>query len=140
MSKVSTEQVLHVPADKVWSLIGNFNALPQWHPAVESSELSEGGNIRTLSLVGGGQIIEKLEKIQEGVFEYSYSIVDSPLPVANYTSTLRIKQGDDDNSCVVEWGGRFNPATGSTASEAENAVMGIYQAGFDNLKKIFGMP
>ncbi|MDO6459093.1 SRPBCC family protein [Granulosicoccaceae sp. 1_MG-2023] len=140
MSKVSTEQELNVSAEKVWELIGNFNALPQWHPAVEKSELSEGGTIRTLSLVGGGQIIEKLEKIRDGVFEYSYSIVDSPLPVSDYTSTLRIRQGDDDNSCVVEWGGRFNPAAGTSVSEAEKAVMGIYQAGFDNLKKIFGMP
>lgn len=136
MSKVVSKQELNVPAEKVWELIGNFNALASWHPAVESSELSDGGSIRTLTLVGGGEIIERLEKLEDGEYEYSYSIVDSPLPVSEYSAILKIVK-NDDKSCTVEWGGQFNPS-GASADEAEAAIRGIYEAGFENLKKIFG--
>lgn len=135
MSKVISKQELNVPAEKVWELIGNFNALASWHPAVESSELSDGGSIRTLGLVGGGEIIERLEKLQDDEYEYNYSIVDSPLPVSEYSSILKIVKNDDD-TCTVEWGGQFTPS-GASAADAEAAVRGIYEAGFENLKKIF---
>ena len=43
MTKVSMSTDLNVSADKVWKLIGGFNVLPDWHPAVEKSELEEEG-------------------------------------------------------------------------------------------------
>ena len=39
MPKISMKQDLNVAADQVWNLIGHFNALPDWHPGVEASEL-----------------------------------------------------------------------------------------------------
>ena len=72
---------LNVSADKVWKLTGGFNALPDWHPAMEKSELEEEGQQRRLSLVGGGTIIERLENVDEDSRTYSYTIADST-PVA----------------------------------------------------------
>ncbi|MCB1755374.1 MAG: SRPBCC family protein [Gammaproteobacteria bacterium] len=138
MSKVTSQQELNVPAEEVWALIGKFNALADWHPAVETSTLSDDGTIRTLSLAGGGEIVERLEKLNDGDYEYSYSILDSPLPVSDYTSTLKIRRNDDGKGCVVEWGSDFKPA-GVSAADAEKVINGIYQAGFDNLRKIFGV-
>ncbi len=135
MTKVSMQTKLNVSADRVWSLIGGFNALPDWHPAVEKSELEEEGQMRRLSLAGGGTIIEKLEKINENERTYSYSIVDSPLPLANYTAILKVTE--DEDGCTVDWSSQFDPA-GGTEGEAADVVRGIYQAGFDNLKKMFG--
>ncbi len=54
MSNVALSTELPVTADQVWSVIGNFNALAQWHPAVESSSLEEGGTVRRLTLAGDG--------------------------------------------------------------------------------------
>ncbi|MFQ5626790.1 MAG: SRPBCC family protein [Methyloligellaceae bacterium] len=135
MAKVSMSTDLNVSADQVWKLIGGFNALPDWHPAVEKSELTEQGQTRTLSIAGGGTIVEKLEKVDDSARTYSYSIVDSPLPVANYTATIKVS-GEGDNS-TIEWSSDFEPA-GASAEEAMQAIQGVYQAGFDNLKKMFG--
>src|SRR3546814_6861624 len=87
MTKVSSTAELPVSAKTVWAVIGNFNALPDWHPAVEKSEMKkrDGGTLRKLSLVGGGTIEEKLEKIDDKERRYTYSIVSGPLPVTNYT-------------------------------------------------------
>ena len=136
MAKVSMSTDLSASADEVWKMIGQFNALPDWHPAVEKSELTEAGQTRTLSLAGGGKIIEKLEKVDEDARTYTYSIVDSPLPVANYTSTITVT-GEGPNS-KIEWSSEFDPATGATPEDAMKAIQGVYQAGFDNLRKMFG--
>ncbi|HSR63119.1 MAG TPA: SRPBCC family protein [Gammaproteobacteria bacterium] len=136
MAKVTMNTRLTVSPDKVWELIGGFNALPDWHPAVEKSELQEEGSMRKLSLAGGGTIIEKLEKVDENERTYTYSIVDSPLPVANYTATIRVRD-DGSGNTTVEWIGEFNPE-GATENEAVEVIQGIYQAGLDNLKKMFG--
>lgn len=77
MTAVKLSQELPVPAQAVWSVIGGFNGLPDWHPAVEKSESkTEGGvKVRTLTLVGGGQIVERLEHASEQERSYTYSIL-----------------------------------------------------------------
>ena len=46
MTKVHVSTQLNAPAAEVWGLIGRWNALPDWHPAVLKSELSEDGKVR----------------------------------------------------------------------------------------------
>jgi hypothetical protein len=138
MAKVSMQTELNVPVQQVWDLIGGFNALPDWHPAVEKSELEEGGQIRRLSLVGGGEIIEKLEQVNDNEHLYTYSIINSPLPVADYTASIRVRADDSGEKTVVEWWSSFSP-DGAPEDSAVKVIQDIYQAGFDNLQQIFGM-
>ena len=126
---------LPAPVTEVWKRIGGFNALPDWHPMVKKSELVKGGQERKLTLPGGATIVEKLESKDDRSYRYSYSITDSPLPVADYHSTIEVHQ--EGNESVVEWMGRFEPK-GTTAEDAQKAIQDIYQAGMDNLKKMFG--
>lgn len=134
MSEVNLSTYLNVAPEKVWELIGQFNALADWHPAVEKSDLEEGGTVRKLSLVGGGEIVEKLLPTDEE-HTYEYSILSSPLPVMNYTSKIKVVK--DGDGAKVEWSSNFEPS-GASEPDAINAIAGIYQAGFDNLKKMFG--
>ena len=134
MADVKVTMPFSVPASQVWDKIGSFNALPDWHPAVERSELEDGGTRRRLHLVGGGEILEQLEQSEDGK-SYTYSIIEGPLPVMNYTSTLRVTEGPDGKA-EVEWSSKYDPV--GSAEEAAAAVQGIYQAGLDNLKKMFG--
>lgn len=126
---------LPAPVTEVWKKIGGFNALPDWHPMVQKSELAKGGQERKLTLPGGATIVEKLESKDDTSYRYSYSITDSPLPVADYHSTIEVHQ--EGNQSVVEWMGRFEPK-GTSAEDAQKAIQDIYRAGMDNLTKIFG--
>lgn len=139
MAKVSSTTELPVSAKTVWSVIGNFNALPDWHPAVAKSELKKeaGGTLRKLSLAGGGTIEEKLEQIDDKERRYTYTIVSGPLPVSNYTATLKVRDGEGGKGCSVEWSSEFE-AKGAPEGDAVAAISGIYEAGFENLKKMFG--
>lgn len=136
MSSVDLKTELPISPEKVWETIGGFNALSDWHPAIEKSELEGGGSIRRLSLVGGGTIVEKLEKLDDDGHSYRYSIVDGPVPVANYSSEIKVTK-NAEGGCTVHWSSDFTPK-GVDENEAVKAVQGIYQAGFDNLRKMFG--
>ncbi len=136
MSKVSMTTKVAVSAAQIWDLIGGFNALPEWHPAVEKSVLEEGGTVRRLSLAGGGEIVERLEQSDDDGRVYTYSILESPLPVAGYVATIKVRESADGGS-EIEWSSEFSPS-GAPEAEAVQAIQGIYQAGFDSLKKMFG--
>ena len=83
---------------------------------------------RTLSLEGGGAIIEN-QTDHEGL-SYSYDIVESPLPVRNYHSTLKVT--GSGNETTVEWWGWFD-AKGATNAEAAAVIAGIYEAGLNQI-------
>ena len=138
MAKVRMETKLAASPEILWQTIGGFNALPAWHPAVAKSE-STGetkGSTRTLSLVGGGSIVERLEELSPTERVYRYSIVSGPLPVADYAAEIRVIDNKDGTS-TVEWSSEFQPKNASEP-DAIKAIQGVYQAGFDHLRTMFG--
>ena len=110
---------LYVPAAAVWNMVGGFNQLARWHPAVASSEekSEKGATIRKLTLHGGGTIIEKLDGLDPKERTYTYSILESPLPVAGYKAKLHVTEAEDGRSCTVEWSSEFE-ASGAPENEA----------------------
>ena len=115
-----------------WAAIGDFCGIGNWHPAVAKCALSEkdGAKIRTLSLNGGGTIIEKLTAVDEGKMSYSYEILESPLPVANYASTLHVE--DAAGGALIVWTGSFD-AKDAPDAKAIEVIEGIYHGGLTSL-------
>ena len=138
MTKVSLTSNYPVSAETIWDMIGKFNSVPDWHPAVTKCEIETKDNatLRRLHLMGGGTILEKLEKSGDDGQSYTYSILESPLPVANYNATIRVSEAEG-GGCTIEWSSEFE-AQGAPENEATKVIEGIYQAGFDNLRKMFG--
>lgn len=142
----TTETItIDAPAAKVWGVIKRFDALKDWHPAVESSSADKGneiGSVRTVKLKGGGQLIESLERYDDAQMRYSYRAKDGgALPVTNYTSTITVT-ADGDNKSKVEWRGAFyrgfpnnDPPPDQNDEAAVKAVTGVYQSGLEALKK-----
>jgi Polyketide cyclase / dehydrase and lipid transport len=139
MSKVSLSTKLPVPARTVWDTVGGFNNLAKWHPAVARSDEAKKGTetVRTLTLHGGGTIVERLDSKDDKSRSYTYSILEGPLPVRKYHATLKVSENTDGTGCTFEWASEFEPS-GAPASDAEKVIRGIYEAGFDSLRKMFG--
>ncbi len=135
MTKISMNTKLGVSADDLWRTIGGFNALADWHPAIEKSEMEDGGKVRRLSLAGGGTLVETLEEHDDNSRTYTYRIDESPLPIANYHATISVSDADGGSS--VDWSAEFD-ADGAPEADAKDIIQGIFQAGFDNLKKMYG--
>ena len=116
-----------VDAEKVWATVGDFCGIGQWHPAVEKCVESEkdGVAIRTLTLAGGGgTLVEALVSRDDAKKTYTYKIIDGPLPVANYQSTITVKADDDGDETEIAWTGSFD-AKGASDAEAEKVIAGI---------------
>ncbi|MFK8333011.1 SRPBCC family protein [Pseudomonas sp. BJa5] len=123
---------LHIDADRVWQLIGGFDALPDWLPFVPHSALSEGGRVRTLKSIDGDTIIERLLDFSEAGRSYSYTILQGPAPVRDYQSTLRVVPTGE--GARVQWSGSFVPV-GISDAEATALFTGIYEGGLAALKQ-----
>lgn len=113
----------------VWAMVGDFCAIKDWHPAVAECEEFEadGDTYRTLTLGDGGKIKEKLT--DKGDTSYSYEIIESPLPVQNYSATLEIGKDDEDNTVAIMWGAKFDPADGVEEAKAVEVISGVFDAG-----------
>jgi polyketide cyclase/dehydrase/lipid transport protein len=139
MPQVKVVSTIRASAPRIWDVIGDFNAMPKWHPAIAESTLEDkgGATLRRLRLGDGGVILEKLEEKNDAERFYTYSIAESPLPIADYRSTIAIRPAADAASSTVEWIGSFK-VTDGPETDMERVVHGIYTAGVDNLKRMFG--
>lgn len=137
MAHAHAKESFNANADAVWGAVSEFGSIKDWHPAVESLDLEDGGKLRRLQLVGGGEIVERLEKHDAHSKTYTYTIVSSPLPVSDYHATLKVTAAPDGKRCTMTYDGKFK-AEGVADADAEKVVRGIYQAGLDTLKKRFG--
>lgn len=134
---VSREVVLAVAPADVWKKVGDFNGLNNWHPAIAKSEIVKGNNNevgahRKLTLGDGAVIVEELAARDDAGMTLTYTIVESPLPVTDYRSTITVAP-DVDGKSKLTWGSTFKPAAGTERAKAEEIIGGIYQAGIDNL-------
>lgn len=143
--KVTEEVRIQAPAAKVWALVRDFDAIKAWHPAVADSSATQGntvGSVRTLTLKGGGTVVETLEAHDEARMRYSYRAKQGgALPVSNYSSTLTVKP--DGEQTVVEWRGAFyrgypnnDPPPDQNDEAAVKAITGVYQTGLAQLKQL----
>jgi carbon monoxide dehydrogenase subunit G len=130
--QVSKSIDVDAPPAKVWETIGDFCGIGDWHPVVEKCELStkNGKKLRTLSLKGGGTLVEEQGYRDDDDMEYSYSIIDGPLPVENYNSTLEVEP--EGAGSKVTWSSTFN-AKDVEDAKAEQAIADVYDAGLKGL-------
>jgi hypothetical protein len=145
MARAHASSVINAPIDQVWRRIRDYTGLPGWHPGVAKSEIEGGepanqpGCVRVLTLGNGAVIRERLLEMSDLGHHYSYAILESPLPVANYRATLRLRPISDGNRTFAEWNASFDADPPEKQAEAENMIgNGVFQGGFDALKKHFG--
>lgn len=132
---INVEESINLKAkpEAVWALIGDYNALYRWHPAVAESKRD--GDIRILTLGNGAKFVETLTDQNDTARSYSYVIDKSPLPVASYASKIQV-QTDGQGGSKVIWSSSFDP-NGVSKDEAGEIVRGVYQAGLGNLAKLY---
>jgi len=118
----------------VWSMIGPFCAIKDWHPAIGSC-VEEGNSppMRTLVTKDGKAIfVETQTARSDAEHLYSYSFKSSPLPVTQYSATLKVTAKGADTSTVT-WSGTYTPDSGKE-KDANDALQGIYESGLDAIK------
>lgn len=123
----------------VWKLVGPFNSLDVWHPAVVKSELKGNGTQvgaqRLLTLDDGATRLEKLLSYSAAQRSYSYSILESALPVANYKATLTLTPAEEGRT-LMKWRATFD-ANGVRDEEATTIIGSLHDAGMAKVRANF---
>jgi hypothetical protein len=144
MVRVYTSSVIDAGADSVWARVRDFNALPLWHPGIVDSRIENNepadkvGCIRHFHTRDGGMIRERLLALSDYEYSCSYEILESPMGVEHYVATLKLTPVTDGMRTFAEWSAEFECAEGRENALTELIGQGVFQAGFDALKRHFG--
>ena len=134
------------PAD-VWKFVKRFDGLKDWHPAFAKSDIIIGkdgelGAVRALTVKDGPTFTETLLALNDASMAFTYDIIESPLPLDHYQSTMTVK-ANASGGTTVTWIGTFvrknpreNLPEGESDAGAVKFITGAYAGGLQNLKKV----
>ncbi len=138
MTTANVNKTVNANAQALWEVLSPFDRLTPGGNITAVDYEGEGvGMVRTIHM-GGGQVVERLETHDAANHTFSYRILndDSPLPFANYSAAVAIKD-NGDNTCTVDWTGTFD-VDGATEEEAINVATGIYAGAIKGAKLALG--
>jgi hypothetical protein len=117
---------------KAWTAILDFCSIKDWHPVIAACEQfdQDGKTMRRLTTGDGGELLEELIEMDDPNMSMRYAIIESPLPIADYVSTIAVTEAGD--GATITWSSSFN-AAGVPDEEALELMTGIYKAGLDEL-------
>jgi len=141
--KVTEEITINASPDAVWKVIGDFAGIANWHPAVEKSEATKGneiGSVRTLSIKGGGKMIEEIEGYDADNKVIKIRAQDGgAVPATNFSMMMAVTA--EGSGSKVTWRGAFyraytnnDPPPDQNDEAAVKAVTGVFKSGLENLK------
>jgi hypothetical protein len=143
MTKVYVSTVIDAAAADVWRVVRDFNGLPSWAPFAVESRIEQGqsadqvGCIRNFRLREGGVIRERLVALSDYDLSLSYAILESPMPVEDYISSLSLTPITDGNRTFAEWQAEFECPPEREAALVQQIATNVFQAGLTALKQRF---
>lgn len=120
--------------DEVWKVVGDFVGLIEGMGLPVEADGEGIGMTRKISM-GPSPIVERLEERDDAAKKLVYSIVEGPLPVSGYVSTMQLSEAGAGRT-KLDWSSTFEPVGDEAA--AKQAVSGIYTGGIASLQGRFG--
>ncbi|BDG74286.1 SRPBCC family protein [Roseomonas fluvialis] len=140
MPQVVKSTVIDAPVEAVWDVLRDFNGHDKWHPPVAESQIERGwssdrvGCVRRFRLRDGSELRERLLTLSDADLAYSYCLLDTPIPLFNYVSHVRLAPVTDGDRTFWHWESRFDTPAGREAELAHMVGEDIYQGGFDAIR------
>ncbi|MGL4636674.1 MAG: SRPBCC family protein [Beijerinckiaceae bacterium] len=142
MPKVIRSAVLDVPVDRLWAVLRDFNGHDQYHPVVDQSAIERGhpsdkvSCIRKFTLKDGSELREQLLSLSDLEMTYSYCLLDTPIPLFNYVSHVRLLPVTDGNRSFWRWESTFTTPPGREAELAKTVGDDVYAAGMEAVRML----
>lgn len=137
MADVSTFEDVPLPAEKVWSVIGDFAGIRKWAVLVQGESVQEtpAGKVRTLQMPEGRVVKELLAAHSQ--YSYTYTMVDRP-EMADYRSTVAVVPLDANNS-RIELIMHLSPSEGQTDEDITARYTRNLRGNLRAMKKALGL-
>lgn len=144
MPEVYKSTVVDASAENVWETIRDFAGVENWYPGIESGAVrvendkpgDAVGAVRAIEMPGDVTVREKLVEHSDERRFFSYRILDYPLPLENYLSTLRVRRITESSASFVEWSSRFEVEPDLREEGVEN-ITSVYLEGLKALREHF---
>jgi len=135
MTEVNVTKEVNVSADAVWAAVEPFSGIEHYSPIASSIVTGSGeGAKRTCTMPDGAQIHEELTVLNSADMYLEYVILESPLPVFNYTGKVKVTRTGDD-SCEISWGSTYEVVP-EAAAQMDEMLTGIYNAIISGLEEL----
>lgn len=135
MTTVKVQEDIQGSAAAAWAALSDFGGIKVGGPITSFETEGEGvGMVRTIGM-GGGRVVERLDRHDPAAMVFGYSIIndDCPLPVDGYSAVVEVKD-KGNGTCQVTWTGTFQPK-GASEADASKVVEGIYRGGIAGARK-----
>lgn len=144
MPQITESTMVGAPVGEVWTLLRDFAAIGDWHPALPSAEIEDGpadrvGCVRVFPLAGGHR--ETLIVLDDEQRRIAFTFADhaAGLPVRSYTSTITARPVTLTDDTYVEWSSRFD-CDEADEDKAVTAIRdGVLVPGLRALEQRFGL-
>lgn len=139
MTTVNIKEKVTASADDVWRVLSDFGGIEPTEMIAGCTVEGDGvGAVRTITLKGGGEIVERLESLDDSARVFRYAIINEcPLPVQNYSATVAIRDAGT-GAAEVDWTGNFEPS-GAPEDQVVTLIEGIYRAGIQRARNKLGV-
>lgn len=125
---ITLTKTIAVATPKVWAAIRGIGGLERWFPIISQCRV-EGdgvGALRIMALADGGEMVDRIEAIDDGRQCLRYTRIAMPFPLADYHGSVAVR-ADGPEQAVVAWSLSF------TVEEADRLAMnGLVAAAISN--------
>jgi NADPH:quinone reductase-like Zn-dependent oxidoreductase/uncharacterized protein YndB with AHSA1/START domain len=141
LQRVVRSTVIDAPIERVWAVLRDFNSHDQWHAVVDTSRIEHGhkpdrvGCVRSFTLKDGNRIREQLLTLDDRDHRSTYCIVQATVPLQRYVATVTLRRVTDGNRTFWHWESTFATPPGMERELRDMVAEGVYEAGFDNLRR-----
>jgi uncharacterized protein YndB with AHSA1/START domain len=142
MCRAYASAIIKAPIQTVWSLVRDFNGLPQWAPAIARSKIEGGldadvvGCVRAFHTHEGGLIRERLLALDDSRYFMTYNFETPAFPVKDYIATLRLHPVTHGDTTFAEWEATFGEAPGDEGKYEKIISHDVFAANFKNLARL----
>ena len=140
---------INATPDKIWSVIGDYCSIKDWHPSVTDCTADKGNepdSLRVITLEGGEQIREILAKHEPDNFKIQHYMEDGQqlkaYPITTHGLTITVSDNGNGGS-TLKWKGAFyrsyqgpTPPHELSDEYAAEKLTVFYKAGMENIKKL----
>jgi hypothetical protein len=142
MPRVIRSTIIDAPADRLWSVLRDFNGHERYHPIVAQSAIERGqpsdkvGCVRRFTLKDGGELREQLLSLSDLEMTMSYCLLETPIPLFNYVAHVRLLPVTDGNRSFWHWESRFTTPAGREQELADVVGNEVYVAGMEAVRRL----
>ncbi|QIB35983.1 SRPBCC family protein [Ancylobacter pratisalsi] len=147
MARAYASRIIPAPVEAVWALVRDFNALPEWHPAIVDSVIEEGldadvvGCVRAFHLGDGTLVRERLLELDDSRYAFAYNFETPAFPVENYEARFTLIPLTTGEETLAIWEASFDEAPEEAGKYVDVVSNGVFATGLAALaEKVAGIP